>query len=32
MQDKNYLYMGLRNGLKILKNKIPRNIVDYFGT
>ena len=32
MQDKNYLYMGLRNGLKISKNKIPRNIVDYFGT
>ena len=32
MQDTNYLYMGLKNGLKISKNKIPRNIVDYIGT
>jgi hypothetical protein len=25
-----YFYLGLRNGLKISKNKMPRNIVDYF--
>jgi hypothetical protein len=26
-----YLYLGLRNSLKVAKNIMPRNIVDYFG-